>query len=74
MDPAEIRATADAVARDPDFWLDPTNEYVWLEELDAGASFHSLHKPDRELTTTVISNSTDGASPILRALQPRPTA
>ena len=34
MDPAEIRATADAVARDPDFWLDPTNEYVWLEGLD----------------------------------------
>ena len=51
MDPAEIRATADAVARDPDFWLDPTNQYVWLEELDAGASFHSLHKPDRRRRT-----------------------
>ncbi len=52
------------------FWLDPINECVSLEGLDAGVSFRSTHDPTRDLTASVISNSTDGAWPIQRALRP----
>ncbi len=53
------------------FWLDPINECVSLEGLDAGVSFRSTHDPTRALTMTVISNSTDGVWPVLRALRPQ---
>ena len=52
------------------FWLDPTNGSVSLEGFDAGVSFRSTHDPARGLTATVISNSTRGAWPMLRALYP----
>ncbi len=53
-----------------DFWLDQTTDSVSIEGLDAGVSFRSTHDPERGLTATVISNSTDGAWPMLRALYP----
>ena len=52
------------------FWLDQTNDSVSIEGLDAGVSFRSTHDPVRGLTATVISNSTYGAWPVLRALRP----
>ncbi len=51
------------------FWLDPTDTRVSLEGCDAGVSFRSIHDQSRDLTTTVVSNSTEGAWPVLRALE-----
>jgi CubicO group peptidase (beta-lactamase class C family) len=46
------------------FWLFPTQNVVELHGSDAGASFQSDHDPDRELTYTVLSNTTEGAWPL----------
>jgi CubicO group peptidase (beta-lactamase class C family) len=51
------------------FWLRPTGRTVILEGYDAGVSFRSWHDPDARLTHTVISNSSDGAWPIVDALE-----
>jgi CubicO group peptidase (beta-lactamase class C family) len=50
------------------FWLDASTDAVFLEGMDAGVSFRSLHDPVLDLTHTVISNSTDGAWPVARLL------
>jgi len=49
-------------------WLDPTGPAVTLEGCDAGISFRSVHDPTRDLTFTVMSNTTDGAWPLARLL------
>ena len=55
------------------FWLDATGPAVQLEGCDTGVSFRSVHDPDTGRTTTVISNTADGAWPILRYLEdPQP--
>jgi hypothetical protein len=41
---------------------------VILEGYDAGVSFRTVHDSDTPLTYTVISNTSDGAWPIARAL------
>jgi CubicO group peptidase (beta-lactamase class C family) len=51
------------------FWLDPTGPGVHLEGCDAGVSFGSIHDPSTGRTTTVISNTSEGAWPILRYLE-----
>jgi CubicO group peptidase (beta-lactamase class C family) len=51
------------------FWLHPTGRTVILEGYDAGVSFRSWHDPAVRLTHTVISNSSDGAWPIVDALE-----
>jgi CubicO group peptidase (beta-lactamase class C family) len=50
------------------FWLDATTDAVALEGYDAGISFRSVHQPSRARTFTVISNFSDGAWPLVRAL------
>ena len=45
-----------------------TGSVVFLEGCDHGVSFRSLHDPDREVTATVIANTTDGAWPVGRQL------
>jgi CubicO group peptidase (beta-lactamase class C family) len=56
------------------FWLDATGPAVQLEGCDTGVSFRSVHDPDTGRTTTVISNTSDGAWPIWRYLEgQRPT-
>jgi hypothetical protein len=42
---------------------------VILEGYDAGVSFRSLHDPTTDETRTVISNTTDGAWPIVKSLE-----
>jgi CubicO group peptidase (beta-lactamase class C family) len=58
------------------FWLHPTGEATILEGYDAGVSCRSLHDPVTGSTSTVLSNTTDGAWPIARLLRdgvpPRP--
>ena len=51
------------------FWLDATGPGVFLEGYDAGISFRSLHDPTTGTTLTVISNWSDGAWDVLRALR-----
>jgi hypothetical protein len=40
-----------------------------LHGYDAGASFHSVHDRRRRLTWTVISNTSEGAWPLVRLLR-----
>jgi CubicO group peptidase (beta-lactamase class C family) len=50
------------------FWLPASSDAVMLEGCDAGVSFRSVHDPERRITHTVISNTTDGAWPVTRLL------
>jgi CubicO group peptidase (beta-lactamase class C family) len=50
------------------FWLHGSSDVVWLEGYDAGVSFCSTHDPMSGVTHTVISNTSEGAWPILRLL------
>jgi CubicO group peptidase (beta-lactamase class C family) len=50
------------------FWLHPSGSAVVLEGCDAGVSFRSVHDPERDITHTVISNTTEGAWPLARHL------
>ena len=51
------------------FWLAPDGDGRRLEGYDAGVSFVSTHRPSDGVTTTVVSNTTDGAWPLARHLQ-----
>jgi CubicO group peptidase (beta-lactamase class C family) len=51
------------------FWLGPGPDTVQIEGADAGVSFRSVRDRSRGLTVTVMSNTTDGAWPIARALR-----
>ena len=53
------------------FWLHESSDVVLLEGCDAGVSFRSAHDPQRSITHTVISNTSDGAWPIARLLAER---
>jgi CubicO group peptidase (beta-lactamase class C family) len=53
------------------FWLDSSTDVVILEGMDAGVSFRSVHDPRSASTSTVISNTTDGAWPIARLFAQR---
>jgi CubicO group peptidase (beta-lactamase class C family) len=50
------------------FWLAATGPTVFLEGYDAGVSFRSMHDPTTGVTRTVISNRSDGAWDLLRAV------
>jgi CubicO group peptidase (beta-lactamase class C family) len=56
------------------FWLHESSDVVMLEGSDAGVSFRSVHDPERGITHTVISNTSDGAWPIARLLAERLTS
>jgi CubicO group peptidase (beta-lactamase class C family) len=46
-------------------WLHPTRDLVELHGSDAGVSFQTVHAPRERITYTVLSNTTDGAWPIV---------
>jgi hypothetical protein len=48
--------------------LDADSGALQLFGADAGASFSSLHDPERRITYTVISNTVNGAWPVRRAV------
>jgi len=51
------------------FWLhESRDDVVMLEGYDAGVSFRTVHDRARDLTHTVVSNTSSGAWPITRAL------
>jgi hypothetical protein len=49
-------------------WLHPSNATAMLKGYDAGVSFSTAHDPTRRITYTVISNTSPGAWPLVRAL------
>lgn len=49
-------------------WLPADEGLVEMEGMDAGASFRSVHRPADGHTVTVLSNTTEGAWPIVSAL------
>jgi CubicO group peptidase (beta-lactamase class C family) len=49
-------------------WLHASSDIVMLEGYDAGVSFRSTHDPASTSTRTVISNTSEGAWPIVRLL------
>ena len=51
------------------FWLGLSGDLVILEGHDAGVSFRSAHDPQSRTTLTVISNTSEGAWPIVRHLE-----
>jgi CubicO group peptidase (beta-lactamase class C family) len=52
-------------------WLHATTDAVILLGADAGASFRTLHDPATRVTYSVLSNTTSGAWPMVRALDER---
>jgi CubicO group peptidase (beta-lactamase class C family) len=50
------------------FWVRPERDVVFLTGSDAGVSFHSGLDRDRDVTYTVVSNTTGGAWPIAKRL------
>ena len=50
------------------FWLRADRDTPMLEGCDAGVSFRSAHDPASGLAYTVMSNTTDGAWPLVRVL------
>lgn len=50
------------------FWLAETGNTVKLVGSDVGVSFYSAHDPTNRSTWTVVSNTTDGAWPMVRHL------
>ncbi len=53
------------------FWLHASSDAVMLVGGDTGVSFTSVHDPAEAITYTVISNTTDGAWPVVRLLLTR---
>lgn len=51
------------------FWLHATGPVVALEGYDAGVSFRSVHDPERDVTLTVIGNTSEAAWPVVRPLE-----
>lgn len=47
------------------FWLRESSDVVRLVGHDVGVSFHSAHDPATGLTTTVLSNTANGAWPLV---------
>jgi len=46
-------------------WLHPSRELVELHGSDAGVSFQTVHDPSERFTYAVLSNTTEGAWPIV---------
>ena len=46
-------------------WLHPSRDLVELHGSDAGVSFQTVHDPSERFTYTILSNTTEGAWPIV---------
>jgi CubicO group peptidase (beta-lactamase class C family) len=51
------------------FWLGAEDDRVELQGADAGVSVRTVHRPSTGTTWTVVSNTTDGAWPVARAVE-----
>src|SRR3954470_910318 len=62
---------SDSVRYGLGFWLAGAGDAVRLEGYDAGVLFRSWHHPGASLTYTVVSNTSSGGWPVMRALAER---
>ena len=51
------------------FWLHESRDIALLTGYDAGVSFRSGHDPSTDVTWTVISNTSEGAWPVVERLE-----
>ncbi|MGO1182332.1 MAG: serine hydrolase domain-containing protein [Micrococcaceae bacterium] len=51
------------------FWLGLNSSTVILEGYDAGVSARTWHDPDSGITGTVVANTSEGAWPVLQAIE-----
>lgn len=51
------------------FWLGPGADHVWFEGMDAGVSFQSGVFRDADVRYAVLSNTSEGAWPLLRTIR-----
>ncbi len=51
------------------FWLHESRDIALLEGYDAGVSFRSGHDPSTDVTWTVVSNTSEGAWPVVAHLE-----
>ncbi len=51
------------------FWLGPGADHVWFEGMDAGVSFQSGVFRETDLRYSVLSNTSSGAWPLVRAIR-----
>ena len=63
------RSTTNAHRYGLGIWLGAVSPIVFLDGMDAGVSFQSWHDPRSNVTTTVVSNTSEGAWPIARHLR-----
>lgn len=71
--PETVAQLATAPDGDPyglGFWLDPPG--LALEGSDAGVSCRTLHDPERDVTVTVLANTSEGAWPVAQHLVKSP--
>jgi CubicO group peptidase (beta-lactamase class C family) len=66
---AEISVYNDARSYGRGFWLGPGADHVWIEGMDAGVSFQSGVFRSAEVTYAVLSNTSEGAWPLVRAIR-----
>jgi len=50
-------------------WLHPTSDAVWITGYDAGMSFRSVYRPSTRTIWSVLSNTSEGAWPVVRLLR-----
>ena len=50
------------------FWLGPDADHVWIEGMDAGVSFQSGVFRNADLRYSVLSNTSSGAWPVVKAI------
>lgn len=53
------------------FWLHATSDVVMLDGYDAGVSFRTAHDPASGTTYTVMSNTSEGAWPVVELIDER---
>jgi hypothetical protein len=51
------------------FWLDSTGPAAIMSGGDTGASFYSVHDPTVPSTWTILSNTTEGAWPVVEHVE-----
>jgi CubicO group peptidase (beta-lactamase class C family) len=62
---SEVRSPTQPARYGLGIWLHPFRDLVELHGSDAGVSFQTVHDPNERFTYTVLSNTTDGAWPIV---------
>jgi len=66
---AEVSVYNDTRSYGRGFWLGPDADHVWIEGMDAGVSFQSGVFRDSDVRYSVLSNTSSGAWPLVKAIR-----